>query len=133
MNKLWCTCSSNQTHFQLIWQNFVFFMRAIWKSLDTQRVDEPCIKYDLLFYKNILVQLNIIYLVVISQKKPSFDTRKIENELFIWIKGKYTIWRLFAIPSRTHVHNMVSFKKIMLWFCSWPSSSSLKTMKLRIR
>jgi hypothetical protein len=43
-------------------------MRATWKALDTQIVDDPYIKYDILFYKNIVVQLNIIYLVVVSQK-----------------------------------------------------------------
>jgi hypothetical protein len=63
-------------------------MRDKWKALDTQIVGGLCIKYDILFYKTLVVQLNIKYLVVVSQK-TIFDTLKIENEFFMQRKGKH--------------------------------------------
>jgi hypothetical protein len=122
MNILWGTCSSNLTHFQLIQQKFVFFMRDIWKSLHAQKIYDLCIKYQIIYYNFLVVQFNFKYLVVVSQKKPVFDTRKIENELFMRRKEKHLKWTLFAMPIRTHVHNMGSFKQTIPWFWSWPSS-----------
>jgi hypothetical protein len=58
-------------------------MRDVWKSLDTQKIDDLCIKYHILYFKILMVQFNFKYLVVVSQKNPIFDTQKIENELFM--------------------------------------------------
>jgi hypothetical protein len=54
-------------------------MRDKRKALDTKIVGDLFIKYDLLFYKTLVVQFNIKYLVVVSQKN-FFDTQKKENE-----------------------------------------------------
>jgi hypothetical protein len=48
-------------------------MRDKRKALDTKIVGDLFIKYDLLFYKTLVVQFNIKYLVVVSQKN-FFDT-----------------------------------------------------------
>jgi hypothetical protein len=47
---------------------FCLFMRDTWKSYDTQKFGTLCIKYDILFYKTLVVQLKIKYLIVVSQK-----------------------------------------------------------------
>jgi hypothetical protein len=49
-------------------------------------------------------------------QKIQFDTRKIENELFMQRKGKHPKWTLFDIPSCTHLDNMMSFVQTMPWF-----------------
>jgi hypothetical protein len=68
MSILWGTCSSNLTPFQLIRQKFVFFMRDVWNSLDTQIVGVLCINYHILYYKILVVWFNIKNLVLPSQK-----------------------------------------------------------------
>jgi hypothetical protein len=79
-----------------------------------------------------MVQLNIKYLVVASQKKTLSDTQKIENDLFMPRKGIHPKRTLFNIPSRTHVPNMRLFEQTITWFWSRPSSFGLKAMELCI-
>jgi hypothetical protein len=45
-------------------------MRDAWKALDTQTVGDFCIKYDILFSKNLMLQISVKKFVVVSQKNP---------------------------------------------------------------
>ena len=53
------------------------------KTFYTQPFCQLCIKYDLVFYKNDLVQFCNNYLVVPSQKNLLSGTRKMEHGFFV--------------------------------------------------
>jgi hypothetical protein len=76
MSKLWSTCCSNLDRFQLNWHIFVNFLRGGYKTFSKQTTCELCIKYDIIFYKNVLVHFWNICLVGASQKKPFLALRK---------------------------------------------------------
>ena len=53
------------------------------RTFYTQPFSQLCIKYDLLFYKNDLVQFCNNYLGGPSQKNLLLGTRKMENDFFV--------------------------------------------------
>ena len=75
-SKLWGSCSSNLTRFQLNRRKFIFFTRGGSKLFTPQPFSHLCIKYGLVFYKNDLVQFCNNYLVGPSQKSSFWALKK---------------------------------------------------------
>jgi hypothetical protein len=50
MSKLWSTCSSNLTRFQLNRQIFIYFLRGGYKTFSMQTTGELCIKYGIISF-----------------------------------------------------------------------------------
>ena len=75
-SKLWGSCSSNLTRFQLNQRKFFFFTRGGSKFFYTQPFDQLCVKYVLVFYEIYLVQFCNKYIIGPSQKNSFWALEK---------------------------------------------------------
>jgi hypothetical protein len=123
MSKVWSTCSSNLDRFQLNWHIFVNFLRGGYKTFSKQTTYELCIKYDIIFYKNVLVHFWNICLVGASQKNPFLALRKWKMNFLCQEKENTQNEHCLPSQDKTHMHNMGSFEQTMTWL--WPQLAHL--------
>ena len=102
MSKLWGTCSSNLTRFQLNRQKFVFFQRGGWKPFKRETFGYLYIKCGLIVCKFILLTFCNLFLACASQKTHFWHSKN----------GKHSF---YSKKKKTFFGNIVRHSKMHVW------------------